>query len=270
MPGPDGGYRLAAGSHLPPLLLDDDEAVAIAVGLRTAAGASVEGIEETALRALAKLQQLLPDRLRRRVSSIHGTVVVRSWHNSDVQVPTDVLAVLAQACRDHEEVRFDYRRRDGEESRRRVEPHQLVSLGHRWYLVAWDARRADWRTFRLDRMVGARLAGARFAPKEVPHGDAARFVEEGLRRTPMPCTARVRVVGEVDQIDQAARWLGAEVEHVGDGAVLTLRTDSLDWLASMVAILGVEFDVEVEAEEAVVQRLRGLRRRLDGVLATTS
>ncbi|MEM8904263.1 MAG: YafY family protein [Actinomycetota bacterium] len=267
-PGVDGGYRLAAGSHLPPLLLDDDEAVAIAVGLRTAAGAAVEGIEETSLRALAKLQQLLPDRLRRRVDSIQDTVVVRYWQNADTEVSAGVLAVLAQGCRDHEEVRFDYRRRDGEESSRRVEPHQLVSLGRRWYLVAWDVRRSDWRTFRVDRLVGPRLAGGRFTPRAVPHGDAVRFVEEGLRRAPMPYAATVVVVGADDEIAEAARWLGADVSG-GDGrAELALRTDSLDWLSSMIAILAVQFDVEVSAEPEVLDRLRVMSDRVEAILGS--
>ncbi|MEO1061778.1 MAG: YafY family protein [Actinomycetota bacterium] len=266
VPGVDGGYRLAAGSHLPPLLLDDDEAVAIAVGLRTAARASVEGIEEVSVRALAKIQQLLPDRLRRRVASIHGTVVVQSWQNRVDEVSADVLAVLAQACRDHEEVRFEYRRRDGEESSRRVEPHQLVSLGHRWYLVAWDVRCDDWRTFRVDRLDEPRLAGGRFAPRELPHGDAARYVEEGLRRTPMPFMATVTVVGAEDEVEHAAQWLGAEVVSSDGRAELVLRTDSLDWLSSMIAILAVQFEVEVEADDDVRERLRTMRHRLDAVL----
>ena len=135
-PGAAGGYRLSAGAHLPPLVLDDDEAVAIAVGLRAAAGASIEGIEETSVRALAKLEQVLPDRLRRRVHAVHGNVTSMRWGADQSTVDPDALAVLALACRDNEQVRFDYRRRDGEEAARLVEPHNLVSAGRRWYLVA--------------------------------------------------------------------------------------------------------------------------------------
>jgi len=134
-PGVAGGYRLGAGAHMPPLVLDDDEAVAIAVGLRAAAGASIDGIEDTSVRALAKLEQVLPDRLRRRVNAVHSNVVALRWATNGPTVDSEALAVLAQACRDHEEVRFDYQRRDGDETRRLVQPHQLVSAGRRWYLV---------------------------------------------------------------------------------------------------------------------------------------
>ena len=176
-PGVAGGYRLTSGAHMPPLLLDDDEAVAIAVGLRAAAGASVDGIEDTAVRALAKLEHVLPDRLRRRVKAVHANVVPLRWGGADgPKVDAEALAVLAQACRDSEEVRFEYQARDGEETRRLVQPHQLVSAGRRWYLVAWDCRRRDWRTFRLDRLNDPQLAGARFTPRPLPAADAAQFV----------------------------------------------------------------------------------------------
>src|SRR5262245_30825613 len=184
-PGAGGGYRLAAGAHLPPLLLDDDEAVAIAVGLRSAASASIEGMEDTAVRALAKLEQVLPDRLRRRVLAVHTNVASLQWSDDEAVIDPDALAVLALACRDREQVRFDYTRRDGEEGSRLVEPLQLVSTGRRWYLAAWDVRRDDWRTFRLDRLQRARLAGGRCAAREIPGGDAAAFVARSIRYTPL-------------------------------------------------------------------------------------
>ena len=193
-PGAAGGYRLATGAHLPPLLLDDEEAVAIAVGLRTAAGASIDGIDDTALRALAKLEQVLPDRLRRRVHAVHSNIVSLQWGGGPT-VDADALAVLALACRDTEQVRFDYRRRDGDDSSRLVEPHQLVSTGRRWYLVAWDVRRDDWRTFRLDRLERPRLAGVRCAARELPGGDAATFVAESIRTMPLPHSAVLEVDG---------------------------------------------------------------------------
>ncbi len=176
-PGRDGGYRLAAGAHLPPLVFDDDEAVAVVVGLRAAAAATITGIEETSVRALAKVEQALPDRLRRRVSALNESVVsLQRAHDGNSAVDPEAISLLASACRDHEEVRFDYRRPDGEASRRLVEPHQLLSAGHLWYLIAWDLRRTDWRTFRLDRISDARPAGARFDPREIPGGDAAAFL----------------------------------------------------------------------------------------------
>lgn len=136
-PGSDGGYRLAAGAHLPPLVFDDDEAVAVVVGLRAAAGAAIAGIEDTSVQALAKVEQAMPDRLRRRVSALDGSVVsLRRAHGDGGIVDPETLSVLASACRGHEEVRFDYQRRDGDDSRRLVEPHQLLSAGRLWYLIA--------------------------------------------------------------------------------------------------------------------------------------
>ena len=175
--GSAGGYRLAAGAHLPPLVFDDDEAVAVVVGLRAAAGAAIAGIEDTSVRALAKVEQALPDRLRRRVTALNTSVVSlqRTRRGEDVVDP-EALSALAAACRSHEEVRFDYRRRDRSDSRRLVEPHQLLSAGHLWYLVAWDLRRDDWRSFRLDRLGDVQLAGRRFTPRAIPGGDAAAFL----------------------------------------------------------------------------------------------
>lgn len=179
-PGKYGGYRLAAGAHLPPLILDDDEAVAVAVGLRYAAGAAIGGMEESSLRALLKIEQLLPHRLRRRVSALNSSVTSVRWGMDVELVDSDALGVLAAACRDLEHVRFHYRRRDGVDNRRHVEPHQLVTVGRRWYLVAWDTGRGDWRTFRVDRLRDPRLTATRFVAREIPGGDAAGFVEASI------------------------------------------------------------------------------------------
>src|SRR5437868_10156968 len=149
-PGVAGGYRLGAGGALPPLLLSDEEAVAVAIGLRTAAGGSVAGIEEASVRALAKLQQVLPARLRRRVSAFQSYALQVPL--AGPQVDPDVLTVIAAACRDHERLRFDYTAHSGTVSRRSVEPYRLVNDRRRWYLVAWDTDRHDWRTFRADRI----------------------------------------------------------------------------------------------------------------------
>src|SRR5207248_10682 len=158
--GPAGGYRLRAGSAMPPLLLDDEEAIAIAVGLRTAARSNVTGIDETAVRALVKLEQVLPAHLRRRVSALGAA----TWTlpAGGPTVDPRHLTEIAAACRDHECLRFGYQRRDGTESRRDTEPHALVNQGRRWYLVAWDRAREDWRTFRVDRMTKPAATGARF------------------------------------------------------------------------------------------------------------
>src|SRR5690348_1049851 len=167
--GPAGGYRLRAGSAMPPLLLDDDEAIAIAVGLRTAARASVTGIEETAVRALVKLEQVLPAHLRRRVRALGSATF--TLPPAGPTVDPQHLTVIAAACRDLERLRFAYRRRDGSRSRREVEPHALINHGRRWYLVAWDRGREDWRTFRLDRVTGPAATGVRFTARRLPARD---------------------------------------------------------------------------------------------------
>ncbi|MEM9563907.1 MAG: YafY family protein [Actinomycetota bacterium] len=244
-----GGYQLAAGAHLPPLVVDDDEAVALAVGLRAAAGASVDGIEDTTLRVMAKLEQILPDHLRRRIDALNSNLDTLRW-TPRTTVPSASLGVLAQGCRDREEVRFDYTGRNGEASNRLVRPHQLVSVGQRWYLVAWDVRRSDWRTFRIDRMEGPRLAGVRFEPLELPADSAAAFVQAGLRLRSVRHEATVVVHGPPDRIEVAKYWFGSQMElesFGGDRHRATLGSDALDWLVSMIAILAVDFDVEVEA-----------------------
>jgi predicted DNA-binding transcriptional regulator YafY len=266
-PGAAGGYRLAAGAHMPPLLLDDDEAVAIAVGLRTAAGAAVAGIEETALRAMAKLEQVLPDRLRRRVGAVHGTVVSLRWNSPPGQeVDPGALAVLAQACRDHEEVRFEYQRRDGESSRRLVEPHQLVSTGRRWYLVAWDVRRGDWRTFRLDRLTEARLAGGRFPRRQIPGGDAAAFVARSLSATPTRYRVEAVVHAPAESVRVSTNAIGGDVEPLGDQRCrVVMRADAITWLALVTAELALLHGVEVDGPPELLAELDRLRDRLAGL-----
>src|SRR6476660_5993368 len=187
--GPAGGYRLAAGSAMPPLLLDDDEAIAIAVGLRTAARASVPGVEETAVRALVKLEEVLPAHLRRRVGALGSATF--TFPEGGPTVDPQHLTVIATACRDAECLRFAYRSRDGSDSRREVEPHSLVNLGRRWYLVAWDRRREDWRTFRVDRLARPASAGGRFETRPLPARDAAAYVERSISAAPTRYEARI-------------------------------------------------------------------------------
>ena len=194
-PGIDGGYTLAVGAQVPPLLLDDDEAVALVVGIRANALASIEGIEDTSVRLMAKLDRLLPDRVRRRVEALHTNVEVLAWSPDSEWIAASTLTTLAQGCRDREEVRFDYRRGDGEESRRLVQPAQLVSAGRRWYLVAWDVRRNDWRTFRVDRIEAPSLAGVRFESLSDSHRRCsvvcgAGFASHGDRTSGDGCRRR--------------------------------------------------------------------------------
>jgi predicted DNA-binding transcriptional regulator YafY len=264
--GANGGYRLAAGAHLPPLLLDDDEAVAIAVGLRAAAGASIEGIEETSVRALAKLEQVLPDRLRRRVNAVHTNVSSMQWGVDTATVDADALAVLALACRDNEHVRFGYRRRDGDEADRLVEPHNLVSSGRRWYLVAWDVRREDWRTFRLDRLDSPRLGGVRFRPRELPAESAAAFVAASIAAMPVPYEATIIVSGPVAPVRSLIRYANATVEAIDESNCrVVIRSDSRPWLTTVVALLATEFEVVVEVPTDLIADVKKLGLRLRAV-----
>lgn len=178
-PGVAGGYRLSAGGELPPLLLDDAEAVAVAVGLRTAASGSIAGIEETSIRALAKLEQVLPSRLRRRVSALGDAT--SAFTTDGPRIDADLLAALASACRDADRLHFRYVAKDDRSTRRSTEPSAVVYSGYRWYLVAFDLDREDWRTFRIDRIRGGVRAGGRGRRRTVPGGDAAEFVKSQLR-----------------------------------------------------------------------------------------
>jgi predicted DNA-binding transcriptional regulator YafY len=263
--GTAGGYRLAAGAHLPPLLLDDEEAVAIAVGLRAAADSSVAGIEETSVRALAKLDQVLPDRLRRRVGAVHANVVPLRWNRGGPTIDADDLAVLSIACRDREQVRFDYQRADGEVAARLVEPNQLVSAGRRWYLVGWDVRRDDWRTFRVDRMTDPRLAGARFAERALPTVDAAAYVERsiGALRAEREVAIEVTVRGDAEAVAGNVTWMGGSVTAV-DAATCRVRLvgEEVSWLGVGLAALATDFDVELDGDTdpevvALVARITG-------------
>ncbi len=259
MPGADGGYRLATGAHVPPLVLDDDEAVAVAVGLRYAAGAAIGGMEESSLRALTKIEQLLPERLRRRVSSLQSSVTSMRWAADDDVVDPEALGVLAAACRDREEVRFDYRRRDGEDGRRLVEPHQLVTVGRRWYLVAWDQRRNDWRTFRLDRLRDARLAGARFTAREIPGGDAASFVATSLGSIPRRHEATLTIDAPFGDLDPVLRWVDhTPVVVEGEACSITIRGDDLDWLAMTIARIALAAPVSVVEPAELADTVEGL------------
>ncbi|MBX9387552.1 helix-turn-helix transcriptional regulator [Streptomonospora nanhaiensis] len=238
--GPAGGYRLGAGGRLPPLLLDDEEAVAVAVGLRTAAGSNVAGIGEAALRALVKLRQVLPPRLRGRVGALDIAMVHVPGLPS---VDAGDLAAIATACRDRRRLRFDYRSRPGEESVRLVEPHQLVVWGSRWYLVAWDLDRADWRTFRVDRMRVRPGTGARFTPRGLPGGDAAEFVTAGLDRA-WPHHATVRLHAPADSPTALRARTYGRVEPVDDRTcLLHFGADTLHSLAFLLGALKEDFEV---------------------------
>jgi predicted DNA-binding transcriptional regulator YafY len=210
------GYRLGAGASLPPLLLDDEEAVAVAVGLRSAAGGSVAGIEETSLRALAKLEQVLPSRLRHRVNTLQSATV---RVGGGPAVDPDTLMAIAEACRRHERLRFDYPGPRGD-ALRTVEPHTLVAFGRHWYLVAWDVDRDAWRTFRADRLSPRTPTGPRFAPREPPDGDVATYLSHQLSSRMWPVQATVVLHESAEAIAERI-WPGMGViEAVDDRTCL--------------------------------------------------
>lgn len=257
--GPAGCYSLRAGTAIPPLLLDDEEAIAIAVGLLTAARSSVTGVEEAGVRALVKLEQVMPARIRRRVSALGSATV--TLPGGEGTVDPGHLTAIATACRDFERLRFGYRRRDGAESRREVEPHALVNYGRRWYLVAWDRLREDWRTFRVDRLTRPEPLGQRFSPRKLPARNAAEYVARSITAAPSRYEARVTLRAPAAEV---ARRMPA---HWGTLAPLDERSceyrtgdDDLHWLALRLVMLGVDFEVQGPPELAA--HLRGLAARL--------
>jgi predicted DNA-binding transcriptional regulator YafY len=257
-PGVAGGYRLGAGAALPPLLLDDDEAVAVALSLRTAASHAVSGVGEASVRALAKLEQVLPSRLRQRAAAI-GQATVPLIGPGPV-VDAGVLTTIAAACRSTERLEFGYRpARDGEQALRRVEPHRLVQAGYRWYLVARDIDRDDWRTFRADRIDAPRLTGVRFVPADPP--DAAAFVARSVTTAPYRYQARVLVQAPAAAVAELVPPTTGVVEPASDGScLLTSGSNSLDALAFHLAELGYDFIV-LEPPE-LIDRIRALAARL--------
>jgi predicted DNA-binding transcriptional regulator YafY len=256
-PGVAGGYRLGMGAQLPPLLLDDAEAVAVAVGLRTAAVASLAGIEETSVRALAKLEQVLPDRLRRRVSALAGATSTFALDGPTID--PEVLATIAGACRDSLRLRFSYTTRDERAAKRNTEPCAVVNSGYRWYLVAFDLDRDDWRTFRLDRITGRVQAGPRGRARTVPGGDPAAYVQERLRAdragSPEAPPGRMRLAAPAEAVRAKIPSRYASVEP--DGAEHCIVTTRGPWSRSALvwtALLGHPLEVMDPPELAELAR----------------
>jgi predicted DNA-binding transcriptional regulator YafY len=247
------GYRLGAGAVLPPLLLDDDEAVAIAIGLRTATASSVAGIEETSLRALAKLEQVLPSHLRHRVSTLQqATVRVAA---TGPRVDPDTLLAISEAVRRRERLRFDYG-----DVMRTVEPHTLVNFGRHWYLVAWDVDRQDWRTFRIDRLVPKNQTGPRFEPRAAPDGDVTAYLSRRLSTGPWPAKATVTMHLPAEVMAQRV-WPGMGFVEPKDDrtCLLHLGAPSYADLAWMVTASGVDFTAAGPPEFADALRALGER-----------
>ncbi|MDX2601256.1 WYL domain-containing protein [Streptomyces caniscabiei] len=272
------GYRLGAGASLPPLLLDDEEAVAVVVGLRTAAEGTVTGIEEASLRALGKLEQVLPSRLRHRVTTLHRATD-RAGAAPAPKVSPDTLMAIAEACRRHERLRFDYASPhsstpDPAPPRstatptatttptptrrvRTVEPHRLVSFDRHWYLVAWDLDRADWRTFRVDRLVPRTPTGPRFVPRALPDGDAATYLAHRLSSRAWPFRATVTLHEPAASV--AGRlWPGMGVLEPldDDRCLLHLGAETPRDLAWMITSVDTDFTLDAAAFPELADALR--------------
>ncbi|MGX5189162.1 helix-turn-helix transcriptional regulator [Streptomyces avermitilis] len=259
--GSDGGYRLVAGKAMPPLVLDDEEAVAIAVGLRAGAGHAVEGVDEASVRALAKLEQVLPSRLRHRVSTLQAATTLLT-SGDGASIAPETLTVMASSIAGRERLRFAYRSGDGTPSRRLAEPYRLVSTGRRWYLVAYDLDREDWRTFRVDRVSEPFATGARFTPRELPTGNAAEFLRQSMFRRQETYEFEVTFAAPAEFV--AARlpnWLGAP-EPIDEHSCRLRASagDSVEWLAVRIAMVDCEFTVQEPPE------LVGCVRELGGRL----
>ena len=284
--GPDGGYRLEAGAEMPPLLLDDEQAVAVTVALQTAS-TGIDGVDEAALRALTTVRQVMPARLRSRVDALQVTAVGRPGPRTTVDA--DRLLLLGTAVRAREVVRFDYASpgadstagaRDSSDTAgggptwapdgqgavappappRRAEPHHLVTWGGRWYLVAWDLDRADWRTFRVDRMDPRTMTGPRFTPRPLPAPDVATFIAERFASMPLPCTGEAVLHAPAERV---ARWAGsgAVVEPLGPDRCRVVAS-SWSW-TSLVAWLSMfEAELELVGPAELRDAAQDLARRL--------
>ncbi|SNR61676.1 Predicted DNA-binding transcriptional regulator YafY, contains an HTH and WYL domains [Haloechinothrix alba] len=255
--GEHGGYRLGPGARMPPLLLDEEEAVAVAVALASAPGVAGSGDRDSSVRALGKLEQLLPGRLRSRVSAVATTTSAVTSHGATVDTAT--IALIAGACHRSEALRFHYRDGAGVDTSRHVEPYRLVLAGRRWYLLAWDVDRQDWRTFRVDRVAEPRATGRRFSAVEAP--DAEAYVHESISIRPYRYRVRVRLYGPAPTLAEHVPAEAAVLTAIDtETCELVAGADSLDVAAMHIAVLGVDFDIHEPAE--LRARVSALAERL--------
>ena len=251
--GVAGGYAFRAGQALPPLLLDDEEALAVSIALRTATAGAVGGIEEPALRALVKLEQAMPLRLREQVDALRSTIL--PLDRTGPVVEASLLATLASACRDQLRLGFSYEDGKGRATRRSVEPQGVVHTGMRWYLVAWDCHRSDWRTFRIDRMVARPEVGAHFVPRPGPDGgDLKAYVSRSITAAPHPDQARVVLRAPYAEMARRIPQSAGVVTTLADGQQCQLECPASDALVFWLMALDVEF--EVLAPASLQERLR--------------
>jgi predicted DNA-binding transcriptional regulator YafY len=240
--GPAGGYQLTAGGAVPPLLFDDDEAITVALSLRSAASGSLPGFEDTALAALAKIEQVLPRKLSEQMASLQSSIIGLGQRNeSGVVVAPETLVNIAQACRRQDRIRFGYVDAEGNTTDRHVEPYQLVYTSRRWYLVARDRDRDAWRSFRVDRISRPVPTGIRFVLVDPP--DAAAFVAEGMAVSVYKIKARVLLKVPYDQARRLVSPTIGVVERRRRGTLLRIGADDPEWIARYLASLDCEFSI---------------------------
>lgn len=259
--GVEGGYQMGAGSDMPPLLLDDDEAVAVSMGLRSNTLGGIQGIEEASLRALSKMEQLMPPRLAKRVAALQS-MVISAPRQTEHAPPVDakLISFIATACRDLQQLQFDYADHKGAPTRRTVEPHRLVSFGRRWYLVAWDIARNDWRTFRADRIAPkSQATGARFAPRTPPAQDLAEYVSRGMWQGPC-CKARIKLFAPADEMTRRIPPHFGIIEPIDRKSCwFETSANTYESLAMHIVLIGTDFEVQEPAE--LVQHIRAIADR---------
>lgn len=244
--GPGGGYRLGAGGKLPPLLLDDDEALAVALGLRVSATTAVGGLEDSSLSALAKLEHVLPVRLRSRLEDI-SEATTSTLSTPRTQVDHATLALVAATVRKRERMRLGYVDNERNVTERHVEPVRLVHTGRRWYLVAFDLDRDDWRTFRLDRVSEPRATGMRAAPRRGP--DPVDLVQRGITVEAWRFPASVVVHASAERAGREIPPTIGKLEPIdADSCRLIIGADEMQWLARYLLGLSMPFDVESPPE----------------------
>lgn len=254
--GVGGGYSMRAGSTMPPMLLDDDEAVAVAVALRAAAG-SVGRMDEAAAGVLAKIDQVMPARLRKRASALHAVTVTLPGA-SDVP-PADLLMQLAGACRDCKRLTLQYKDRGDKESSRRIEPMRLAHTGRRWYLVAWDGERQGWRTFRADRILRAVATGGRFTPRKLPK-DVVSFVSQSIAWEPFRYRVRLKLRGSAAQHARSIpSWTGVVEPLDENSCTLSIGAPAPESLVALMVLAGVDFEV---IDAPALAELRKVAERL--------
>jgi predicted DNA-binding transcriptional regulator YafY len=258
--GGQGGYQLGAGAELPPLLLDDEEAVAIVLALSVAQASGVAGTEEASARALGKIQRMLPTRLRRRSEALRAFAVRVPAEGDRPLVESETLSLLANACRDHEIVRLSYRKHGGERTRRMVEPHRLVAWDDRWYLVAWDLERNDWRTWRADRIERLNPTGRVFRERDLPDPDVSGYLARTVARASWRHTARIEIDAPADEIRaQIGIGVGVVTPISAERCVLESGAESLWTIAVWCAAL--ERDFRIEGPPELVEYVRLLANR---------